>query len=386
MAIHKIAEHTKSFLKSLGFSAVQFHHAHDHFNFAKPGRRILIIGPMGSGKTEFTSRIWRDAKVLLKKSSKVAEETTTGNIDRRKVFFIRSILDQNRFPDYPDDALAHRGGYERLGNSIAHISNSFQLENILENNSEAGTWIIDEATFYDERIAYVISHEAEKNNRNFIMPTLMLNFRRDMFNATARLLQEIATEIIPLTAYCEHPDCIIDSFYTYRYYKVDGLECPAFYFDPLIIIGGDTIKDDPTLPNYCTRCDKHHYLPGKDYTFLVLKPLAEKCSTGSSSDLIEELYNIKNDLGSSKLSQMMHEKYDNEDHAKVNLNSLKIPYIAEKALMYLFAEQNLVTEELLIEVVDRLSLNREYMKKNLEANRRSVNLDQKILWEMVPKQ
>jgi hypothetical protein len=41
-----------------------------HFDFVQPGRRILVIGPMGSGKTEFSARVWRDAQVLLKKSAK----------------------------------------------------------------------------------------------------------------------------------------------------------------------------------------------------------------------------------------------------------------------------------------------------------------------------
>jgi hypothetical protein len=87
---------------------------------------------------------------------------------------------------------------------------------------------------------------------------------------------ETATDIYPLTAYCEHPDCIEDSFYTYRYYRVGDLECPALYFDPLIIVGGDRVKEDPREPNYCTRCDAHHFRPGKEYSYFVLKPLGRR--------------------------------------------------------------------------------------------------------------
>ena len=54
-----------------------------------------------------------------------------------------------------------------------------------------------------------------------------------------------------------------------------GVECPALYFDPLIIIGGDTTKENGREPNYCTRCDDHHYLPGKEYSYFTLKPLGE---------------------------------------------------------------------------------------------------------------
>jgi thymidine kinase len=374
---------TQTFLKSLGFPALMVHDAHEHFDFTKNGRRILVIGPMGSGKTEFSSRVWRDSKVALTKSDKVAERTTTMGADRRKIFFIRSMLDKGRFPDYPDDALAFRGGYERLGDSIAHISNSFELEKILESAPTAGTWIVDEASFYDERIAYVVSNASKMKGLNFLFPTLILNFRKDIFNLTARLLLETATEIIPLTAYCEHPDCIVDSFYTYRYYSVEGKECPALYFDPLIIVGGDTHKDDPLEPNYCTRCDKHHYLPGKEYTYLHLKPLGEQAAAGNMEPLLEELFNIKNNLEASELFQQLHKQYDHKEEERVNLNALLVPLIAEKALMFLFAEQNLLTEDQLIRLVEQLEMNRDYLSKTLANNRRLVDLDQKVMWDLL---
>ena len=105
-----------------------------------------------------------------------------------------------------------------------------------------GTWIIDEASFYDERLAYVVSRESEEKGLTFIFPTLILNFRREIFNATARLILDTSTDVFPLTAYCEHPDCLADAFYTYRYYQVDGQECPALFFDPLIVIDSDGAK------------------------------------------------------------------------------------------------------------------------------------------------
>lgn len=375
-------EQTQTFLKSLGFPTLLVHHAQEHFDFTSSGRRILVIGPMGSGKTEYSSRVWRDSKVALTKSQVVGDQTTTGEADRRRVFFIRSLLDKGRFPHYPDDALAFRGGYERLGDSIAHISNSFELEEILSRATRAGTWIIDEASFYDERIAYVVSNASKSRGLNFIFPTLILNFRKDIFNHTARLLLETTTEIIPLTAYCEHDDCIVDSFYTYRYYSIEGEECPAFYFDPLIIVGGDTKKEDPLQPNYCTRCDKHHYLPGKEYTYLTLKPLGERASTGDMDPLLQELYSLKNDLHASSLSKELHEKYEEGDHG-VNLNALKVPLIAERALIFLFAEQNLLTEYQLIGFVEKLDLDRVYLSETLSNNRRTVNLDQKVMWDLL---
>ena len=109
----------ESFLLSLGFPGIKVHRSFDHFDFTKPGRRILVIGPMGSGKTEYSARVWRDSRVALKKSSVVAARTTTAGADRRIMHFVRFGIDKDRFNDYPDDALPYRGGYERCGDSIS---------------------------------------------------------------------------------------------------------------------------------------------------------------------------------------------------------------------------------------------------------------------------
>lgn len=361
------------FLKSLGFPEIRVHQSYGHFDFTKPGRRILVIGPMGSGKTEYSARIWRDARVTLEKSDLVAEMTKTADADRRNVFFVRSALDEKRFDDYPEDALAYRGGYERLGNSIAKIRNSFDLEKLIEDFPEMGTWIIDEASFFDERMAYVIKNASEKKDLVFVYPTLILNFRRDIFNSTARLLIETATDVYPLTAYCEHSDCILDSFYTYRYYSVGGQECPALYFDPLIIIGGDLKKDDPREPNYCTRCDHHHFLPGKVYTYFTLKPLGEAAAGGNPELLINELTALNENIKESLLySSVLDEQEDGLSHSQVIMNSLKVPCIAEKALLFLFVEQNLVSTDLFIQIADDLKLDKEYLSSRLADNGRNI--------------
>jgi thymidine kinase len=368
---------TERFLKSLGFPVVNVHNSNNHHDFTRPSRKILVIGPMGSGKTEFSARVWRDSRIALGKSEEVAELTTTNGSDRRRVFFVRSLLDAGRFPDYPQDALAYRGGYEQCGEKIACISDSFELERLIEQNIEVGTWIIDEASFYDERLAYVVSRYSDLYGMNFIFPTLILNFRRDIFNASAKFLLGESTDVFTLTAYCEHEDCIVDSYYTYRYYRINGKECPALYFDPLIIIGGDLEKEDPLEPNYCTRCDEHHYLPAKDYTFLVLKPLGEEATRGNTGPLKQELYSIKNEMHRSRLYQILKEDYiDAEPANPICMNSLKVPCIAEKALIYLFSEENLLTGDQLRRLADELSLDSEYMAKTLEDNHRPVNFDQ----------
>lgn len=344
MALVDNMEQTRSFMKSLGFPDLRIHHAINHFDFTKTDRRILIIGPMGSGKSEFSARIYRDSEVAMRKSQSVGVLTTIRGVDRRNVFYIRSRIDDKRFKEYPPNAIAYRGGYVVPGNNIASIQDSFELEAVLEKNPWVGTWIIDEVEFFDERIAYVIDQYAQQKSINFIFPMLILNFRKDLFNRTARLIMEKSTDVFPLTAYCEHPDCIADSYYTYRYYSVAGAECPALYFDPLIIVGGDKLTDNPRLPNYSTRCDHHHYLPGKEYTFMMLKPLAELAHGGNDKPLLKELKRLKNQVEQSELYGHLNKKFiKSENPRPIMMNALKVSCVAEKALIYLFAEENIIS-------------------------------------------
>ena len=367
------------FLKSLGFPTIDIHTTFSHFDFTNPGRRVLLIGPMGSGKTEFAARVWRDAAIAQKKGEKVRALTSSGDVDRRKVFFIRSEIDGQRFSEYPEDALCYRSGYVSCGTNIAKIRDSFGLEEVLKDNPTVGTFIIDEASFFDERLAYVVRNHSFERGVMFIFPTLILNFRRDIFNSTARLMLDIATDVIPLTAYCEHPDCMADAFNTYRYYQVDGQECPALYFDPLIIVGGDAFKNSNLEPNYAARCDDHHYLPGKEYTFFHLKPLGEQAARGEDKPLRKELHALKHAMESSVLYANIQDRYAGKGDEEIYFNSLKPANIAEKALIFLFCEHNLVPEELLLRLVDDLELDRVYMEKVLSDNKRPVSFAQPFL-------
>jgi thymidine kinase len=371
---------TGSFMKSLGFPDLRIHQSINHFDFTKTNRKILIIGPMGSGKTEFSARIYRDSQVAMGKSEKVRELTTSQEVDRRSVFYIRPRIDDKRFENYPPKSIAYRGGYVDSGDNMASIEDSFELEKVLESNLTAGTWIIDEVEFFDERIAYVIAQFAKQRSLNFIFPMLILNFRKDLFNRTARLIMEESTDVIPLTAYCEHPDCIADSYYTYRFYAVDGAECPALYFDPLIIVGGDRRTSDPKIPNYATRCDQHHFLPGKEYTFMILKPLGERAYGGNLKPLLEELNLLKNDIESSALNHHFIKNYINTEVPKpIMLNALKVSCIAEKALIYLFSEENIISAEQMAYLAGRIGADTTYMNQRLVENRKmQLSTAQKI--------
>lgn len=367
------------FLKSLGFPTLDVHETFTHFDFTVPGRRVLLIGPMGSGKTEFAARVWRDASVAQKKSSVVGAMTSTGAVDRRKIFFIRSEIDGVRFTEYPEDALAFRSGYVRCGKNIARIRDSFGFEEVVRDNPGVGTYIIDEASFFDERLAYVARNLSIERGCMFVFPTLILNFRREFFNSTARLMLDIATDVIPLTAYCEHPDCMSSAFYTYRYYQIDDRECPALYFDPLIVVGGDKIKNSSLEPNYAARCERHHFLPGKEYTFFTLKPLGEEAGRGNAEPLIKELQALNERPETSALYDNLIKRYGDSDDSDIYMNSILPGHIAEKALSYLFCEQNLIGEALLVKIVSDLSLDTEYLEKVLQENRHPVSFSQPYL-------
>jgi thymidine kinase len=371
LALVENTEQTRSFMKSLGFPDLRIHQSINHFDFSKTDRKTLIIGPMGSGKTEFSARIYRDSQVAMKKSEKVGQVTTSGMVDRRNVFYVRSRIDDKRFEEYPTNSIAYRGGYVAPGNNIASIGDSFDLEGVLESNPTVGTWIIDEAEFFDERIAYVIAQYAKQRSLNFIFPMLILNFRKDLFNRTARLIMEESTDVFPLTAYCEHPDCIADSYYTYRFYSVDGMECPALYFDPLIIVGGDRRTNDPKIPNYATRCDYHHYLPGKEYTFMILKPLGELAYGGNLKPLLKELNLLKHDMKRSELYKHFVHKYVKVEAPKpIMMDALRVSSIAEKALMYLFSEENIISAGQMEYLAREIGGDTDYMNERLVENRK----------------
>jgi len=158
----------------------------------------------------------------------------------------------------------------------------------------------------------------------------------------------------------------MDSLYTYRYYLVDGMECPALYFDPLIIIGGDRTKSDGREPNYCTRCDEHHYLPGKEYTFFTLKPLGEQAARGNIAPLLAELNALAGNIGESRLYSSLKSRYvDCASPCPVQMNSLVVPCIAERAIAYLYAEQNLLSADQVLYLVEELALDKEYLSRRL---------------------
>jgi len=80
-------------------------------------------------------------------------------------------------------------------------------------------------------------------------------------------------------------------------------------------------------------------------------------------------------METSELYRSFVRRYLNrEDPQQENMNSLKVPCIAERALCYLYAEQNLISAEQLKTIVYELKLDTDYLSKRLQDNRRPVSL------------
>ena len=66
---------------------------------------------------------------------------------------------------------------------------------------------------------------------------------------------------------------------------------------------------------------------------------------------------------------------DRDEPQPVCMNALSVPCLAEKALVYLFVEQNLVSRGQLRQLTESLRLDREYLSGRLRDNGREGRLD-----------
>jgi thymidine kinase len=136
-------------------------------------------------------------------------------------------------------------------------------------------------------------------------------------------------------------------------------------------VGGDRLTDNPKLPNYSTRCDHHHYLPGKEYTFMILKPLAELAYGGNVKPLLEELKRLKNQIERSELYDHFNKKFiKSESPRPIMMNALKVSCIAEKALIYLFAEENIISAGQIQYLAREIKGDMGYINERLVENRK----------------
>ena len=201
------------------------------------------------------------------------------------MFFVRSALDEKRFEEYPDDALAYRGGYERLGEEYCQdkeLLRPWSSSSVTSRRWEPGS--STKPHFFDERMG--LCHQERLGKKRACLRISHSDTELSAgiyFNSTARLLIETATDVHPLTAYCEHPDCIRDSFYTYRYYLVGGTGVSRpLLRSPYHHRGRSAERRSEGAELLYTRCDEHHFLPGKVYTYFTLKPLGDAAAAEES--------------------------------------------------------------------------------------------------------
>ncbi|UGQ17564.1 thymidine kinase [Borrelia sp. RT1S] len=334
-----------------------------HFDFRSSLNLMLVVGPMGSGKTEYAARIYKDSLVIKNKSLKILNSITKGSRNRANVFFIRNVLDRKRFKDCPENGIPYRGGVVDGVSGVGFSGNSFDVEKIVEDNSQYGTFVIDEACFYEERLVFVLSRLALDLDILFVLPTLIYNFRKEIFNNTAKLLIEYSDKVCRIGAYCEHDSCMDESFLTYRYYFYEGQEIAAPYFDPLLIVGGDGIVESAIYPNYAARCSKHHYLVGREYFFTVLKPFALLYVQGDKELFEREILCLNSGKCSSTFESSLSTEARGKCEIEVLNNLFKLPFLAERALITLALEYNILSRDDFKELVSKFSLNRDYIQK-----------------------
>ena len=94
---------------------------------------------------------------------------------------------------------------------------------------------------------------------------------------------------------------------------------------------------------------------------------------------MKEIEALHSNIESSLLYKNFEKRYGDDEFCEKYMASLLPGYIAEKALCYLFCEQNLISEQLLTKLVFDLELDIPYMEKTLRDNRRPVVFNQPYL-------
>lgn len=95
--------------------------------------------------------------------------------------------------------------------------------------------------------------------------------------------------------------------------------------------------------------------------------------------LEKELESLQGDMKHSILFRSLEKQYGKLQDGQVYLNSVLPSHIAEKALAYLFCEQNIIAEDLMRRIVMDLSLDTNYLSKVFSDNRRPVSFEQMML-------
>jgi len=103
-----------------------------------------------------------------------------------------------------------------------------------------------------------------------------------------------------------------------------------------------------------------------------LKPLGERANNGDGQGLYNELYALKYDINKSLLYGNLHRRYKNNPQRELFFNSLLVDNISERALSYLYCDQNLLSRTDILSLVERLQLDKDYLAKVLFDNKRPI--------------
>ena len=96
---------------------------------------------------------------------------------------------------------------------------------------------------------------------------------------------------------------------------------------------------------------------------------------GNIAPLLAELNATAGNIHESRLYASLNSRYvECDEPCLVQMNSLLVPCIAERALVYLYAEQNLLSAEQLRFLIRELALDKDYLSRRLSDNRRPVEL------------
>lgn len=182
----------------------------------------VICGSMFSGKSEELIRRVKRAEIA-----------------RQKVQVFKHALDTR----YAQKKVASHSGVETECIVVT------QADDILKRVADdTETVAIDEAQFFDWRIAEVCSTLAEQGRR-VIAAGLDMDFRGEPFGPMPVLMAQ-AERVDKLQAICV--ECGAPASRTQR--LIDGK--PAKYDDPIIMVGASEV--------YEARCRLHHQVPGKE--------------------------------------------------------------------------------------------------------------------------
>jgi thymidine kinase len=104
---------------------------------------------------------------------------------------------------------------------------------------------------------------------------------------------------------------------------------------------------------------------------MILKPLGELAYGGNVKPLLEELNLLKHDMQRSELYTHFVGKYIKTQSPKpIMMDALRVTCIAEKALIYLFSEENIISAGQMKYLAGEVGAEAGYINERLVENRK----------------